>query len=288
MKKLTFILIQIAFIANTYSQSFLKDGLTWNNTEGDFFFPYSNFTYEIHGDTIISNKNYKFVKVDYPDKDSNMWIPKYYFLIRDDSSKWYIRLNSMDILLYDFNVNIGDSVTVYNYYYRRYHTREVSSIDSVTLENGERRKRIRFTNERDIWVEGLGSVFYPLDEPFLNGEWYITPHANICVQQNDTLLYTLYPDLNCYDTGGIFMNLADVSLENDITVYPNPAKEEVNILSTSSINDIEIYDIMGRRIFQTEVRDYSKTINLSLFRKGVYIAKINTEQGIIKKKFIVQ
>jgi len=34
MKKIIFLLVQIAFMANVYSQGFLKDGLTWNNTKG--------------------------------------------------------------------------------------------------------------------------------------------------------------------------------------------------------------------------------------------------------------
>lgn len=282
IKKLFFLLVQIAFIANVYSQGFLKDGLTWNNTNGDYYSQNSNFTYKVQGDTIIGTRTYKIIKENYPDTDTN-WNNRIY--AREDSSRWFfIVIGSLmgDKLYYDFNLNVGDLGYIWN------SNSKVESIDTITLENGERRKRIHFKNDWDIWIEGIGSVINHLDKPLMNLGEYGIPYRNLCVKKNDTLLYTLYPNLNCYDTGGIFMNLVDISKDNIVSLYPNPAKDDISLSSSYMIKDIEIYDIMGRRAIQIEVNDFSKIINVSSFNKGIYIAKINTERGLVSKKFIVQ
>lgn len=86
MKKITFLLIQIAFLASVYSQGFLKDGLTWNNTNGDYYSQNSNFTYKVFGDTILGTKTYKIIKENYPDRDTNCNIV---IFAREDSSRWF-------------------------------------------------------------------------------------------------------------------------------------------------------------------------------------------------------
>ena len=45
---------------------------------------------------------------------------------------------------------------------------------------------------------------------------------------------------------------------------------------------------MGERVYRIDVKDKVKTIDISSLRKGMYIAKLYTEQGIIDKKFIVE
>ena len=143
MKKIIFLLVQIAFIASVYSQGFLKQGLTWNNTNGGSFTQYTNFTYRVNGDTAINSINYKIIKENYPDRDSN-WNTSFY--AREENNKWYFRFPNKikeKKLLYDYNVNVGDTVSVYSrYYYDGNET--VTAVDSVSLENGEIRKRIHF------------------------------------------------------------------------------------------------------------------------------------------------
>ncbi|MBP1629614.1 MAG: hypothetical protein H6Q15_507 [Bacteroidetes bacterium] len=83
-------------------------------------------------------------------------------------------------------------------------------------------------------------------------------------------------------------SLSSVDLEKYTYVYPNPAKDDINFSCSFMIKDIEIYDIMGKRVLKTEVKDYSKSIDISSLAKGSYVAKLNTEQGLVSKKFIVE
>jgi len=76
--------------------------------------------------------------------------------------------------------------------------------------------------------------------------------------------------------------------EIQVNVFPNPAKDNINITCSFIIEEVKILDIMGRKVKEVEVKDYSKTINTQNFSKGIYIAKIKTQQGTTTKKFSVE
>jgi len=48
----------------------------------------------------------------------------------------------------------------------------------------------------------------------------------------------------------------------------------------------EIYNPLGRRVYQTKVNAKSKNIDINSLTKGIYILGVNTDKGYIKKKFI--
>jgi hypothetical protein len=70
---------------------------------------------------------------------------------------------------------------------------------------------------------------------------------------------------------------------NNITVYPNPVTDNLQIQTDVPIKEIEITDITGRLLYTTTA---TKTINCSSFAKGVYFIKATTEKGIVVKKFV--
>ena len=70
--------------------------------------------------------------------------------------------------------------------------------------------------------------------------------------------------------------------KTQIKIYPNPAKDQINISSEKSIQSIEIYDILGRLV-KTETKS---NINVSQLAKGNYILKIKTGNQEIIEKFI--
>lgn len=84
-------------------------------------------------------------------------------------------------------------------------------------------------------------------------------------------------------------NNTSLENENQIRIYPNPAKNQFEIETTSNIQDklksIQIYNLFGELIFSSN--NYSKTIETSKFSSGVYIVKINCEDFEISKKLII-
>ncbi len=55
-------------------------------------------------------------------------------------------------------------------------------------------------------------------------------------------------------------------------VYPNPAGEMLTIESKVDLEKIEIYDYLGKKVFEDALAN--KNINISEFTKGVYILKL--------------
>jgi len=74
--------------------------------------------------------------------------------------------------------------------------------------------------------------------------------------------------------------------ENEFIIYPNPAKEVLNIHSKNilEIQSVEIYNLLGQIVLS--VPNNTNAINVSSLKTGTYFIKINTDKGSINTKFI--
>jgi len=84
---------------------------------------------------------------------------------------------------------------------------------------------------------------------------------------------------------GIVLSNDNIELiQNNISIYPNPVVETLNINTNEQIDSIYIYDIAGNQIFN----DFSglKSINVSNLNSGMYILKIRIKNQEIIKKII--
>lgn len=74
-----------------------------------------------------------------------------------------------------------------------------------------------------------------------------------------------------------------------LSIFPNPTKNKLSIsLEGIKIENIILYDINGRKIFnQMPFATYTE-INTSTLNQGVYFIKIETDKGMLTKKFIVE
>jgi len=69
-----------------------------------------------------------------------------------------------------------------------------------------------------------------------------------------------------------------------ISLYPNPAKEVLNISSSSQIAKIEVYDLLGKKVASN---NNASDVNIAALGKGAYIVKVVQENGsVIAKQFI--
>ena len=75
--------------------------------------------------------------------------------------------------------------------------------------------------------------------------------------------------------------------ENTVSVYPNPAKNVLNINANSNINRVEVYNMMGQLVGSYTANDVNTQINTTSYANGVYTVKISTENGTTTKKFTV-
>jgi hypothetical protein len=74
---------------------------------------------------------------------------------------------------------------------------------------------------------------------------------------------------------------------NNISVYPNPAKNTIFIdnLDPDYINIIEIYDLSGQVVLNQTIQ-YNISINVSNLVSGMYIFKVSNPSGVSISKLI--
>ncbi|MEN8224640.1 MAG: T9SS type A sorting domain-containing protein [Bacteroidota bacterium] len=73
-----------------------------------------------------------------------------------------------------------------------------------------------------------------------------------------------------------------------LTVFPNPAKDVVNIEAASIIKTIGIYNQTGQLIATEQLMDKQKQINVSQYDPGIYLLRIETVSGYISRRIIIQ
>jgi hypothetical protein len=107
---------------------------------------------------------------------------------------------------------------------------------------------------------------------------------------NDTVSNTFLCESPGSDTVTVtFPAVGIQEIGNDqISVYPNPANDVVNIVSTNDIKTIEVLNYIGQMVYANNSVSLKKVeLNVSNFKSGVYFVKITTNSGIKTTKVTV-
>jgi uncharacterized repeat protein (TIGR03803 family) len=76
------------------------------------------------------------------------------------------------------------------------------------------------------------------------------------------------------------------NLENQLTVYPNPFSEQINLRSNRAIQQIVIYNMNGVEVYRRDNLN-SMIFNLSpKLKKGVYLLRVIHEEGSVLRKIM--
>lgn len=82
------------------------------------------------------------------------------------------------------------------------------------------------------------------------------------------------------------------SLENDpdqqVRVYPNPARGLLHIESDELIQSIVLRDVQGRVQYQTSPEQQKHALTISKFQQGLYLITIQTRSHTVVKKVVVE
>jgi len=251
-------------------------------------------------DTIINGINYSMIYTD--DVNGSTWCA-----FREENKRIYFLFpDSGEMLLYDFNLEIGDTMFYYfeDIFELTQHHKVVTAIDTIRLRNGEIRHKWtlepfipsveNYSAIWDIWVDGIGSIsrkglFNPLETyEELNGDNY---YLGLFCHNDTTLIY--YPPCPYLNTFGCYLETSVKSFEdifNDISIYPNPAQNQVTIdCQEQKIKDVEIINIIGKVLKQIEIQNNSHFIvGMSDQSAGIYLLKLTTDEGVVTKKIIKQ
>jgi len=285
MRFITFIFSFILFHTFLSAQLFVDPANVWNvRTCIDDITTASTsceyYTVEFQQSPVfIDNIKYFKLKADKGDI-TNFVVPNgaYY---REEDSKVFIKFNATadEELIYDFNLSIGDSVEVNNTILF------LESIDSIQLETGEYRKRMKMVyslnaNQNGIhWIEGIGKKDFPLVPT-----WGVFHLGNTlgCFKSDNTLLWInendFIKDIAC---NPFFLNSVEDqdSSSSKLSAYPNPSFDELRIKGLSTnVKSITIYNLHGKAI-KTMKQIINQTISIHELNAGSYIISVDYIDG---------
>lgn len=141
---------------------------------------------------------------------------------------------------------------------------------SIGSENGS----INALEQKEIPLH-FSSIGYPV------GDYTATLSITL---SNDSVI-GIPITLHITDDSGI----EDYSMTTSLKVFPNPARETVNIdLPGAFIQKIQLYDIFGKLILQQSVNENHTNIDLQHLSKGVYVVRLQTDSGVLTRKLVKQ
>ena len=81
----------------------------------------------------------------------------------------------------------------------------------------------------------------------------------------------------------------------DLEIYPNPSRDIFNISFKTQVKkelEIRVVNTLGELVFIESkyqfIGEYTKQINLAQYPKAIYFLEIETDEGILSKKLILQ
>ena len=305
MKKIIFILVLMPFLAfGQQNFPLIKDGGVWRvvtiSPPDPPLYPGSVFKEQflMQGDTSFNNTVYKKIYTcDYSPAITNKVfyggiredsLQKVYFFL--DSNQYFNSLQSnflkyrQEYLLYDFSLNIGDTLRVVN---PQDSILVLNKIDSVIIGNQYRKKwefRYDFSGTTKVWVEGIGDLnglFFPLQFDMVD-----IYHSLTCYE--DTTLFWTNPELSQNGTSCFSVGIEAKTSKSSISIkaYPNPVSTIINFEFEKTYNHkmlLEIYDVLGQRIYDISISGNENNIKINLegFNKGIYFYKWTRNDKII-------
>jgi hypothetical protein len=74
----------------------------------------------------------------------------------------------------------------------------------------------------------------------------------------------------------------------DVSMYPNPASDRLNISASNTIKNASIFNILGKKVMSLEINKNSESIDVSSLASGIYLIKYQLDNATGTAKFIKQ
>lgn len=85
-------------------------------------------------------------------------------------------------------------------------------------------------------------------------------------------------------SGSVLTTNSDLFTDNELSIYPNPVNDDLNIKSKKIINiTLKISNILGETVREFYLDDFTTTINISDLKKGIYIIQDTQQKNVFVK-----
>lgn len=296
------LIISLSLKAQTQSYEYIpivKEGLQIWTTDQKYGQYNEQYRYErlalTEEDTIIDGKLYKKL-YSFTEREFDIETATFVCGIRENENKQVFVAsyhNQQEFLLYDFSLTEGDSILAesngeYDLYFN------VTDIDTIDYNGVERRKiTLQFYNYAWVtWIEGIGNIEGLLMD-WRSYTMAMDPMPNVrlrCYEYNEECLYSDFSFnesiYDCYTP--LYTGLEENETQNNILLYPNPAKERLYINTSIPIKQMTICNLLGQEIKKYNNLETTSSIDISGLKEGVYFVKLSTEKAVLSKKIVVK
>ncbi|WP_107037318.1 T9SS type A sorting domain-containing protein [Brumimicrobium mesophilum] len=162
---------------------------------------------------------------------------------------------------------------------------EINNVISIDL----------YFDTRAFWTQHGCNAYDTTSVNFINFDANLTAvlvNTNLIrygATENDSLHFKVQTDTLIMGSLSILEN----NLENDISLFPNPATNQLNFTLNDYSNSIQldIFDVTGNRVkaerfLNQENGGFKNSIDISELKKGLYFCKFSNGEKQVTRKFI--
>ncbi|MFY7711676.1 T9SS type A sorting domain-containing protein [Tenacibaculum sp. MEBiC07804] len=97
------------------------------------------------------------------------------------------------------------------------------------------------------------------------------------------------PQVTAIELAGLVLGLKDNNIEG-FSVYPNPVEGKTFKITTSSFTtkSVQIFNVLGKKVYTTEVNGLNNDISVPSLNAGIYILKVVEEGKTASKKLLIK
>jgi hypothetical protein len=70
-----------------------------------------------------------------------------------------------------------------------------------------------------------------------------------------------------------------------VQIYPNPVKDSFSLEADTPILWVKIYNVFGKQVAQFSVQE---RYDISFLKKGMYLLRLETQNGVVVRKLAVE
>ena len=77
-------------------------------------------------------------------------------------------------------------------------------------------------------------------------------------------------------------------MEDGIQIFPNPARDVVNLAAKTEILNVQVYNNLGQSVITKTVKANSYKLNTSDLESGIYFIQLEMEDNIVMKRLVIE
>ncbi len=252
---------------------------------------------------------------DYKGNDTLLKVQKFYshFSYDDGSVESAYGINVSGAMgAYQFKLNRPDTLRAVQIYFPQMldSVNQISFLLTVWDDNNgipgnilyQKSEYPKHTSNNNYHFYYLDSLFQLTNVFYVGWQQNTNDMLNIGLDKNNYANQYMF-----YNVGGIWSNsqyngawmirpvvsskeisLSSQNINNNISVYPNPANDYIIIKSLSLLTRISLFDITGKQVYFKNISSVTTNINLSFLDRGIYVLRIKDEFEVISKKIIIK